>query len=134
MNAQQAAKDFMDALHKLEESGDPEVMQDRFADDCELHALVHRRDHTGRDGVTSFWTEYLKPFGKIHSDFTHHAADGNVAVLEWVGKGTLKETGGDERQIEYDGCSVLELDDDGKVRRFRTFYDSAQFVTAGEGE
>ena len=129
MNADQAAKDFMDALHKLEETGDPEVMQDRFADECELHALVHRRDHSGRDGVTSFWTEYLKPFSKIHSEFTHHSAGGDLAVLEWVGKGTLKEGGGD-RPVEYDGCSILELDGEGKVTRFRTFYDSAQFVTA----
>ena len=32
--------------------------------------------------------------------------------------------------IEYAGCSILEVNADGKVTRFRTFYDSAQFVTA----
>ena len=68
-------------------------MQDRFADDCELHALVQRREHTGRDGVTSFWQEYLKPFETIHSDFSHTAAGGDVAVLEWTGRGKLAGDG-----------------------------------------
>ena len=127
MDAKAAAQEFMDALHQLEESGDVSVMQDRFADDCELHALVRRREHKGRDGVNAFWTEYLKPFKQIHSDFDHVAANGNIAILEWTGKGELKE--GDGKPVEYAGCSVLELDGDGKVTRFRTFYDSAQFVT-----
>lgn len=129
-DANTAAEQFTKALHQLEETGDIKALQACFADDAELHALVSGRDHKGGDGVEEFWKEYLTPFETIHSDFTRVTADGKLAVLEWVGKGTLKDKNGQRRDIEYPGCSILEFaDDGGKVKRFRTFYDSAAFVT-----
>lgn len=125
-----AVERFTKALHQLEKQGDVEALQACFADDAELHALVHGRDHRGRDGVERFWKEYLTPFETIHSDFTRVTAEGKLAVLEWVGRGTLKDKNGERRDIEYPGCTIIEFADDGeKVRRLRTFYDSAAFVT-----
>ena len=120
----------MNALHKLEESGDTAAMVDCFAEQSETHAMAARRDHTGRDGAEKFWNEYRGQFDKVHSDFSKATVEGNVAVLEWTGKGTLKGTGGKpDRDISYEGCSILHFNDAGKVERFRTFYDSAAFIS-----
>ena len=132
-NIQKAAETFMDALHKLEADGDAAAIVDAFADDAVLMALVSHRTHTGRDGVEAFWREYLKPFEDIHSEFTHVATAGDQAILEWTGRGRLAATDGNARDFEYEGCSLLEFNEAGKVKRFRTFYDSAAFVHVEAG-
>ena len=124
-DAESAAKKFMDALHTLEKTGDAAEIVAQFADDATLLSIVQGRTHEGVDGAEAFWAEYLKPFDTIHSEFTHHAAEGNLAVLEWRGTGKLKAG----RDVGYEGVSLLEMTDDGKVKRFRTYYDSAAFVT-----
>ena len=129
-DAKTAAEQFMDALHHLEETNETDKIVSQFADEPELLAIVSKRTHTGREGAEAFWREYMKPFTKIHSEFTHVAADGRLAVLEWRGVGKLKATGGgQERDIGYEGCSLLEFDGGGRVKRFRTYYDSAAFLT-----
>ena len=124
-DAESAAKKFMDALHTLEKTGDSGEIVAQFAEGATLLSIVQGRTHEGIDGAKAFWAEYLKPFDTIHSEFTHHATDGNLAILEWRGVGKLKAG----RDIGYEGCSLLEFDDAGKVKRFRTYYDSAAFVT-----
>ncbi len=130
-DAKANAERFMKALHALEEGGDAGAMAGQFADDATLMALVSRRTHEGVDGARAFWEEYLKPFERVHSEFGYVRADGDHAVLEWTGKGTLAGDGGSD--VEYQGVSLLEFDGAGKVRRFRTYYDSAAFVHASAG-
>lgn len=48
------------------------------------------------------------------------------AVLEWISEGTL--TSGEP--LKYQGVSIIETVD-GKVQRFRTYYDSAAFLPQG---
>lgn len=122
----QPTQAFVDALSTLEKDGDTDKIVACFADDAEVFALVDRRRHTGQDGVTSFWAEYRREFDKIESTFSNISVEGNLAVLEWTGKGTV--AGDDAREISYDGCSILHFNDDGKITRFRTYYDSAAFV------
>jgi hypothetical protein len=130
IDTRKAADMFMNALHELEESGDVEAIAGCFTDDAKLTALVAHRAHEGVEGVKQFWREYLKPFGRIHSEFHGVKTGANHAVLEWTGQGTLKKDGGTERDMTYDGCTLLEFTDEGdKVRRFRTYYDSAAFVS-----
>ena len=119
------ARAFADALHALEDSGDLDAMTARFADDAEVHALPSRRDHEGKGGVRDFWQEYLDQFDRVHSDFSRvETVGGSRGILEWTATGQLK--GGHD--ITYDGVSLLDLNDDGLVTRFRTYYDSAAFV------
>ena len=48
------------------------------------------------------------------------------SVLEWVSRGALP----DGAPVEYRGVSVLEVEGD-RVRKFRTYYDSAVFLPQG---
>jgi ketosteroid isomerase-like protein len=115
---------FAAALETAEQSGDAGQLVGLFADDAELHSVGKPDPVHGKDGATQFWADYLKTFESVRSTFTHAAADGNTALLEWASEGKL--TGG--RPIRYRGVSVLEVADD-RVAKFRTYYDTAAFVT-----
>ena len=113
---------FIDGLQKSEQDHRPEAVAALFEDDAELANLTHERK--GRGGARQFWAEYLNAFKSVRSEFfAVHEADG-FAVLEWTSTGELP-TG---TPISYKGVSVLETAG-GVVRKFRTYYDSAAFLT-----
>jgi hypothetical protein len=102
---------------------------DMFADDAELTNPIIERDgsgRAGRDQIADFWREYGATFKNIHSEFFDITASDHSAGLFW------RSTGSDAtgQPLEYEGVSLLELDDRGKIRRFKGFFDSRQ-VTMG---
>lgn len=118
------AQTFADALQQLERSGDLDAFLDLFADDVQLLRPEPGSSARGRDGATRFWQAYLDQFTQISSEFSRVVDADRLAELEWVSRGRLA-TGHD---IAYAGCSLLEHDDDGKVVRFATYYDTVPFV------
>lgn len=112
---------FIDGLQASEQSRDPGPVAVLFADDAELANLTHERK--GADGARQFWDEYLRAFKNVRSDFFAVYEADSFAVLEWTSTGELP-TG---TPIQYKGVSVLETAGD-RVRKFRTYYDSAAFV------
>lgn len=119
------ANEFTSRLQEAERSGIGDRLAELFADDAELSNLVRHEPARGGDGARRFWGDYLKAFAKVRSRFTNVIeADGSV-VLEWVSEGSLP----DGSPLSYRGVSVLEVAGD-RVRRFRTYYDTAAFVTA----
>ena len=61
------------------------------------------------------------------ADFRHTVTDDELAYLEWTSKGTLH----DGTEFSYDGVSVLESRG-GAITAFRTYYDTAAFLSAGK--
>lgn len=129
MDTRAAAETFMECLKQYERSGEIGSLLDCFASDAELHALTQKREHHGREGTRRFWEEYLRPFHEIESVFTHVATGGPLANCEWTARGRLNCG----ESIEYQGVTLLEFGGDGKIHRFRTYYDSAAFVPAATG-
>ncbi|HVL12477.1 MAG TPA: nuclear transport factor 2 family protein [Gemmata sp.] len=119
--ARPVAERFMKALQSFESDGNVDPLVALFHDDAECVNLVHAE--RGRGGVRKFWEEYRGAFEEIHSQFTTALFADAGASLEWTSEGALP-TGA---PIEYRGVSVLEVDGD-RVKRFRTYYDSAAFV------
>ncbi len=120
---QQRAQQFIDALHTLEggSADDTAEIVALFADDARLtNAALDGKELTGRDGVEKFWTEYRRTFGELRSEFSHVIADEKGAGLFWHTEGT----GNDGNPIAYDGVSLLEWSDDGKIGYFRGYYDT----------
>lgn len=115
---------FIQALHQAEDSHDPAPLVPLFGDDAELANLA-KTEH-GTAGAAKFWGDYLAAFARIKSEFHAVTVAGERSVLEWTSTGELP--GG--KPIVYRGVSVLEFAG-GKVAKFRTYYDSAAFVTAG---
>lgn len=121
-SARPVAERFMKALRAFEADGRPGPLVGLFADDAELSNLA--RSESGRDGARRFREEYRRAFAEVRSEFTAATVGGRGAALEWESEGSLP-TGA---PIRYRGVSVLEVDGD-RVRGFRTYYDSAAFVS-----
>ena len=117
----------MSALQQIEESRDPDVLVDLFAEDSELFNLALTEPLTGIAGARKFWTNYLAAFEKVRSTFHHVIQTDTEAVLEWISEGMMAASG---QAFNYRGVSVIEFEN-GKVSRFRTYYDSAVFVPGG---
>lgn len=124
--ASEIAERFMHTLQQIEDTGDVEPLIGMFTEDVELTSLALTEPLKGRDGARSFWNKYLSVFERIHSEFTHVIEGDNTVVLEWISQGTLST----DEPLSYRGVSVLETDN-GLVRRFRTYYDSAVFLPQG---
>ena len=120
------AERFMRALGEAEEARDPAPLLALFTDDAEALNLGRTEPAAGRDAVERFWRDYLHAFREVRSEFTHVFATDGGAVLEWVSRGALPNG----EPVTYRGVSVLEADG-GRVRRFRTYYDSAVFLPLG---
>lgn len=120
------ASRFMQTLQQIEDTGDVEPLVAMFTEDAELSNLATTEPLHGRDGARRFWQKYLSVFDRVHSKFTNVVEGDDTAVLEWTSEGALS-TG---ESINYPGISLLEIDN-GLVRRFRTYYDSAAFLPQG---
>ncbi len=121
------AGDFMQTLQETERSRDVGPLMALFADDAEAQNLGRTEPARGRMEVRQFWEHYLEAFHQIRSEFTRVLESDEGVVLEWISRGTLT----DGRSIDYRGISILEPAA-GPVARFRTYYDSAVFLSVGE--
>lgn len=119
------AQSFADALQTFESDRDLDTFAAVFADDVELVRPEQGGSAQGADGIRGFWQAYLDQFGEIRSDFRRVVEAGDLGELEWTSKGSL----GSGREVEYQGVSLLEFGDDGKVTRFATYYDTEALAT-----
>jgi ketosteroid isomerase-like protein len=116
--AEQVAKQFIEALGKLESGRDVEPLVAVHADNCEVGNLIVPEHFKGPDGAREFWTEYRDTFASITSTFRNIIATDGRAALEWTSSGTSL----DGASFEYDGVSILEIAGD-KITRFRAYFD-----------
>jgi len=118
---------FITALRALEESGDIEPMVALYDTDAETSGPTDLAPHQGQEGARHFWRMYRDSFEEIRSTFTKvvEGADGTV-MLEWTSEGRAL-TGG---SVAYAGVSVVEMRN-GRVRRFRTYFDTRELETRG---
>ncbi|TDE02798.1 nuclear transport factor 2 family protein [Jiangella asiatica] len=124
MSTDGRAQTFADALRQFEESGDGGQLVGCFAESPELVRSESNRS-TPQD-VAEFWNSYRDQFSQVRTEFTTIQEGGDLAVLEWHTRARL-DAG---RSIDYDGVSVLTFDDQAKVRRFATYFDTAAFLPA----
>lgn len=111
---------FIDALHRAEDRRDVGALVEMFVEDAELSNPGRTEPWRGRDGAREFWSDYLANFRRVHADFTNVVEENGAAVLEWQSEGQLASG----EPFLYRGVSVVETAD-GRVRRFRAYYDSA---------
>ncbi len=113
--AEKTAKQFIDALHKLESDRDLETIVGLFSEDCEIGNVVTEDKDIG---VKEFWTSYRESFGEVESTFRNEIITDDVTALEWTTSGTS----GEGHEFKYDGVSILEIEAD-KITRFHAYFD-----------
>jgi ketosteroid isomerase-like protein len=113
--SENTAKQFIEALHKLEKDRDLETIVGLFTDDCEIgNVVTDDKDISPRE----FWTSYRESFGEVKSSFRNEIITERVTALEWTTSGT----NGEGHEFEYDGVSILEIEA-GKITRFHAYFD-----------
>lgn len=125
--ASNRAQTFIDALAAAEASRDPSGLVRLFAPQARLANLgAADQSHPNGDPM-AFWRRYLDTFSQVRSEFTTVTESADASILEWRARGALR--GG--TPIDYRGVSIVEWDGD-QVGQFRTYYDSAAFVSAAK--
>ena len=115
---------FADALQRFETDRDLDAFTGVFADGATL-LRPEQGGSGGSDDVRGFWQTYADQFGEVSSQFHRVVEAGSLGELEWTSTGTL----GSGTDVEYAGVSLLEFADDGRVRRFATYYDTEALAT-----
>jgi len=111
---------FSEVLRTLERERDLEPVLALFAEGATLRRIPRAGSYHGERGIQHFWEEYLDAFSSISTEFGKVIELNEAVVLEWRSQGTTKHG----KEVEYEGCTVLELSD-GKISAFRTYYDAA---------
>jgi ketosteroid isomerase-like protein len=119
-------EEFMGALQRFESRDDLAPLLALFEEDGEALNLGRTEPARGHDEIAGFWRDYRAMFRGIRSEFTHVIEGTGGAVLEWVSTGALVNG----EPVEYKGVTVLETEA-GRIRRCRTYYDSAVFMSGG---
>ncbi len=113
--AENTAKNFIEALKKLESDRDLETICSLFSEDAQVGNVVTDDKNIG---ANEFWKNYRDNFDTVSSTFHNEIITENAAALEWTTTGT--SNGGSE--FEYDGVSILEIEGD-KITRFHAYFD-----------
>ncbi len=129
-HASHDVKMFVSTLHQIEQTGNVDLMANLFSEACTLWRQAFLEPHTGLAGARRFWKEYLDQFEAIHSRFIQVTEAQGLLLLEWDSQGQLK--GG--RPIHYTGVSIIQLDAERKIHSFKTYFDSANFLLAQNGQ
>jgi ketosteroid isomerase-like protein len=116
--AMERAQRFVDALAKLEESGDLEPLVALFGDDAQVSNVAAHRTFHGKDGARQFWREYKGMLRHVKSTFRNMIEAGDRVALEWESNGTAHNGAA----VDYEGVSIVEWDGD-RIARFYAYFD-----------
>ncbi len=121
------AKEFIDALHILEEGSDQDAsaLAELFAEQATLtnSALdLKGTQMKGRDAILEFWVEYKAQLGQARSKFHHITSSAAAAGLFWTTQG--QSPGG--QNVSYHGVSLLQFNEQGLIEFFRGYYDTRE--------
>lgn len=116
----------MEALKSMDRERTVDPVLPLFAQDAVLERASQRSRYEGEEGVRRFWEEYLESTRELETTFENVLRDDDTAVLEWVSEGRTA----DGERLRYRGTSILEVRDN-RIRRFRTYFDSAAFLPGG---
>ena len=114
------AREFIDALRRVEDDGDVGPMVALYADDAAISNPSDTQPHTGPEGAQRFWEAYVKSFERVRSTFHLIVESDSAAILEWTSE--CRTAAGVD--TSYDGVSVVETRD-GRITRFTAYFDPA---------
>ncbi|HEX8396325.1 MAG TPA: nuclear transport factor 2 family protein [Pyrinomonadaceae bacterium] len=117
--SRELAENFINALRKLEETGEPAEIAALYAENAEIVNVVSPKKFTGIEGAREFWTRYRETFGEMRSEFRNKIVNETSAALEWTTRGISKEN----HEITYSGVTILEFKGD-KISRSCAYFNA----------
>jgi ketosteroid isomerase-like protein len=119
-------KSFVDALHRLEDEGELDLLMGQFEPDASLRTLTHPEPLHGESQIREFWQNYRQLFLRIHSHFERVITSGEEVALEWRAEGSIRQGG---RDLSYRGVTLLRRGNAG-ITEFASYYDPQPFLAA----
>ncbi len=125
----QLGSQFAAALEAVErrDEGAIEDILAHFSPEASLtnSALKHTNDERrGFEAIRAFWEAYQHTFRELQTTFFEQTSSERAAGLFWTTRGIDAQG----EPIEYDGVTLLIFDDDGKITRFRGYYDTRELA------
>ena len=117
--ARVTADQFIAALREVEDRGNVKAMGPLHTDDADISNVAMTDSDRGPAGAEQFWTKYRESFTRVHSEFRNIVESDRAALLEW----TTEVTTAVGVSTTYDGVSVIEYGDGGRIRRFRAYFN-----------
>ncbi len=95
-----------------------------FAKEAEVHDPVGAPAASGRKELEEIWRVMASPFEKlsIQPDDIFYAGSG--AAVKWSAEGT----GVNHGTVEFEGISVFEMAEDGKIQTVMSYWDPAEMM------
>ncbi|HET7678416.1 MAG TPA: nuclear transport factor 2 family protein [Candidatus Limnocylindrales bacterium] len=131
------AQDLLAAYKRAWERRDPELAVSLFSDDAEYREDPFAEPLTGANAIRARWNETAASQANVEFDAERTWVSGRTVLSSWHGAYTRRA---DAQRVRLRGFMTLELDDAGKVRRFRQWWhgrevgrDATLKTTAGEG-
>jgi limonene-1,2-epoxide hydrolase len=115
----QTVERFIEALRAVEDARDVEPMAALYTDNADIGNVIAPEKFHGPDGAREFWTKYRGTFGEMRSTFRNRIITDGRAALEWTTEGTSANG----EKVNYDGVSILEIEND-KITRFRAYFNA----------
>ena len=112
------ARRFVDALTRLEETGELEPLLALFSDEAEVSNVVSHRTFHGKDGARDFWAEYKGMLRQVKSTFRNLIESGDRVALEWESSGSAHNGAA----VNYEGVSIIEWEGE-LISRFYAYFD-----------
>ena len=131
-----AAQDLLDAFKRGREARDPEAIVSLFGEDAEYREHPFAEPLIGSNAIREHWNEI--PATQAHVDFEPERiwVSGNTVLASWHAAFTRRSSA---ERVRQRGFMTLELDDDGKIWRFRQWPleqvvgKDSTFLAEGEG-
>ncbi|ATB44221.1 hypothetical protein CYFUS_009708 [Cystobacter fuscus] len=117
--AMERARRFVDALTRLEETGELDALLALFGEDSQVSNVVSHRTFHGKDGARDFWAEYKGMLRQVKSTFRNMIESGDRVALEWESNGTAHNGAA----VSYEGVSIIEWEGE-CISRFYAYFDS----------
>jgi len=95
-----------------------------FADDAVVHDPVGSLPAEGRAAMPEVWRMLHVAFERVTLEAVHTFYGGNGAAVKWSGRGRSPQG----REVEFEGISVFEISEGGKVQTLMTYWDPARMM------
>ena len=112
-------QDLLEAYKQAWERRDPDLAVDLFSEDAEYRDDPFEEPMRGSNAIRAYWNEAAATQANVEFDAERIWVVGRTVLASWHAAFTRRATA---QRVRIRGFMTLELDQDGKVHRFREWW------------
>ncbi|WP_026736649.1 nuclear transport factor 2 family protein [Fischerella sp. PCC 9605] len=102
----------------------PEGWLENFAEDAVSHDPVGEPPTKVHENFRAFISQLKAVFEKLEPTTDHIFVAGNEAAVKWTMRGISKS----DKSVTFEGITVFEINDSGKIQTTRAYWNPAAMV------